>query len=180
MQGRVTLSPLAHADPIGTLLLPILSIFTTMPLLGWGRPVQTNPVLYTRKLRMKTGHMLVAAAGPAMNLILGALVTIILALYVRALPVERLNHEITSNLTLLARLNLGLMFFNLLPLPPLDGGAVLRGLLPDSAGAVLEPLNRYGGIILLALFYSGALVFILSPADWVIRQWFQLWGLRLA
>src|SRR5438477_12754816 len=74
-QGRVTLNPLAHIDPIGTILMPLLIVFAPgAPLLGWGRPVQTNPAAYTRRLRMKHGDMLVSAAGPAMNLILAFVV----------------------------------------------------------------------------------------------------------
>ena len=79
-QGRVSLNPLVHADPIGTLLFPLLGfIFTGGKAFGfgWGRPVQVSPVSFTRKLRMRTGHMLVALAGPAMNVLLGTLVAVI-------------------------------------------------------------------------------------------------------
>jgi Zn-dependent protease len=175
-QGRVTLNPLAHIDPIGTILMPLVITFAPgAPLLGWGRPVQTNPIAYTRRLRMKHGHMLVAAAGPAMNLVLAVIVTLILFTY-RKVGGDHLNLRVALNLRLLVTLNLGLMFFNLLPLPPLDGGAVLRGLLPDSAAPVFDNLQRYGGIILLALLASRMLGTLMLPAARVIEYWLQLWG----
>ncbi len=86
LQGRVTLNPLVHADPIGTLLFPVIAVLmNTGILFGWGRPVQINPVAFTRKLRMKTAHLIVAAAGPAMNVILALLLTILLLLLLMSL-----------------------------------------------------------------------------------------------
>src|SRR5678815_3061922 len=70
LQGRLTLSPLAHIEPIGTLAVPLLGVLVGLPLFAWGKPVQTNPANYTRRFSMRTGSMLVAAAGPFMNLVL--------------------------------------------------------------------------------------------------------------
>src|SRR6188768_2853719 len=78
-QGRVTLNPAAHADPIGTLLIPGLALlFYGGIMFGWGRPVQTQPSSYTRKLSMRTGHLLVAAAGPTMNILFAVVISLIL------------------------------------------------------------------------------------------------------
>jgi Zn-dependent protease len=172
-QGRVTLNPIAHIDPIGTIVMPLVIAFTGMPLLGWGRPVQTNPVAYTRKLRMKTGHMLVAAAGPAMNLVMAFVVSIIWVVLLRFVP-TLIGSAFDVNARLLIRLNLVLMFFNLIPLPPLDGGTVLRGLLPDSADVILRPLQQYGGFILLALLMSGTLSVVMTPVAHVTHAWMQV------
>jgi Zn-dependent protease len=176
-QGRVTLNPLAHIDPIGTLVMPLLIAFTGAPLLGWGRPVRTNPVAYTHRLRMRTGHMLVAAAGPAMNLAFALVVSILLVGYLRLAP-----HPGATPFSLgaikLIELNIMLLFFNLIPLPPLDGGTVLRGLLPERFDPIFDFLNVYGGFILLALLIRGGLWFIMRPVYGLIQSWvFLLLGL---
>lgn len=172
-QGRVTLNPMAHVDPIGTILMPLIILFTGAPLIGWGRPVLTNPANYTRKLRMKVGHMLVAAAGPAMNLIFAFIISIvfIVALRTRLLGIDSPTVRITLQLI---QLNFTLMFFNLLPLPPLDGGTVLRGLLPDRFDHFLRPLERYGAIILLGLLITGFLATLMYPAALFANEWFRL------
>jgi Zn-dependent protease len=175
MQGRVSLNPIRHIDVIGTIVMPLVVAFTHAPLLGWGKPVQTNPASYTRRLRMKIGHLLVAAAGPSMNLVLAVVVTTALFAYSRV--AQTWNPHIVENLVLLIRLNITLMFFNLLPLPPLDGGAVLRGLLPDRYEHYMDPLDTYGGFILLALLFTHGLDYIMMPVMFLIRQWFALWGL---
>src|SRR4051812_25628905 len=84
-QGRLTLSPLKHYDPLGTILLPLLSAFMPgAPLIAWGKPVQTNPMAYTQRFSRRTGHMLVSLMGPAMNLILAVLVSGVLIVTARA------------------------------------------------------------------------------------------------
>jgi Zn-dependent protease len=111
-QGRVTLNPLRHIDPIGTILFPLLAR-AGMPVLGWGKPVQTNPAAYTRKVTMRGGHAMVAMAGPAMNLVM-AIVTSLLAVVLAktiGLPGDMLGQILEK----LVGLNLFLMFFNLLP-----------------------------------------------------------------
>jgi Zn-dependent protease len=137
-QGRVTLNPLAHADPIGTLALPIFSLLAshgTSTGFGWGKPVQTLPNSYTRKFRMRVGHMFVAFAGPAMNLVFGTFIAIVAAVLYKTgvFKLEQFYMENTlASMTVAAVwTNYVLMFFNLLPARPLDGGAVLEGLLPD-------------------------------------------------
>jgi len=154
MQGRLTLSPIHHIDLVGTIIMPIIMAFATVPLLAWGRPVQINPAALSRRFSMRTGQMLVAVAGPAMNLIMAIVVTIviIIAAHLGATP------KLLSGLFhYLVYLNISLMIFNLLPIPPLDGGSVLAWMLPRSQQHVVDFLARYGFIILLVLFLTPAL-----------------------
>lgn len=166
-QGRVTLNPIAHMDPIGTLIFPLAAFFfQTGILFGWGKPVQINPVAFTRKLRMKTSHLLVALAGPMMNIVLGVLVTIIYAVLM-ATNVLAPNSPLADGVVQVIYLNFILFFFNLVPCPPLDGGAVLAGLLPDRYESINEFLRQYGFIILLGLLLTGVIGIFIRPALWI-------------
>lgn len=161
-EGRLTLNPIAHADPIGTLLMPIVAAFTHMPLLGWGRPVNTQPSKYNRKVTMRGGMALVAVAGPFGNLVLVLVVLGIAAVLGRTMgiskPVEMLLHTMIS-------LNVVLMLFNLLPLHPLDGGKILAAFLPTRLEYVDEFLLRWGPWMLLSLIVFGGpwLAALLAP-----------------
>ena len=168
-QGRVTLNPLAHIDPLGTLIFPIVAFVTSFGLLGWGRPVQINPIAFTRRLRMKTAHLIVAICGPAMNVALALLVTVLYAVLL-ATGVLTPTHPVSGGLHLVIQLNWILCFFNLLPCPPLDGGAVLAGLLPDRFDNVNQFLAQYGPFILIGLLISGMLSYFLLPAVLLARQ----------
>jgi Zn-dependent protease len=171
-QGRLTLNPIRHIDPIGTLLFPAIMLFTGAGLLGWGRPVQTNPHQYTRRFSQMTGSALVAVAGPAMNLMLAALVSVLLVLGVRLQWLaDGTAHELIQNLV---ALNLSLLFFNLLPIPPLDGGAVLAWALPRSMQGAIDFLNKWGFVILLGLFMLPQVMGILmAPAHYLTGLWIQ-------
>jgi Zn-dependent protease len=169
-QGRVTLSPLAHYDLIGTIVLPLLAAFNPgWPMLAWGKPVQTNPRAYTARLPRRVAHMLVAAMGPLMNLALAVVVSALIVALAKAglmkLPLA----------VMLARyvisLNLVLMFFNLIPLPPLDGANVLAGFLPESLQIIPHTLRRYGTLLFLVLYVSGVLTFVMKPAFHVADLW---------
>jgi Zn-dependent protease len=168
-QGRLTLSPLKHADPIGTLLVPILMMRSPIPLLGWGRPVQTNPLNYTRRFSMATGQMLVAIAGPAMNLLLAVLVSVVLVVGARFAGLSR--GLVADLFDSVVALNLSLMFFNLLPIPPLDGGAVLSWVLPRSLQHVVDLLNRWGFLVLLGLLLTGLLPWFMYPCRVLTGYW---------
>jgi Zn-dependent protease len=169
-QGRLTLSPLAHIDPVGTILLPLLAAFAPggMPLLAWGKPVQTNPKAY-RGISPRVGNMLVSLMGPFMNLVLAVVISILLIVlsHIVKLPADLVVGAIRYFLVL----NISLMFFNLLPVPPLDGGSVLAVVLPQSLQSIPRVLQRYGMLILFALLLTGAMTVLMYPAYQVAGVW---------
>ncbi len=170
-QGRLTLSPVAHIDLLGTIVMPLLGALLPggFPLIAWGKPVQTSPRNYTDKLPRKVGRMLVSLAGPAMNLALALVASIVFVLLARAGKLPASVADILVRYVI--ALNLVLMFFNLIPLPPLDGAAVLAGVLPEAAQAVPRALEKYGTLVFFILFLSGALGFLMRPAYLVIGAW---------
>lgn len=173
-QGRVTLNPLAHADPIGTFLLPLVGGIYAASTgamgggFGWGKPVQWNPGRIRRGIRMSTANILVSFAGPAMNLILAVVVaTVLVALASRAVigaDVIRILHFVVAT-------NFVLFFFNLLPVPPLDGGHIAQAFMPYRHRAAYESYAKYGPFVLLALIMIPQLrgVF-LWPAMWCTQH----------
>ncbi len=168
-QGRLTLSPLAHIDPVGTLLMPLLMQLSSAPLLGWGKPVFTNPLNFTRRFSIPTGRMLVAIAGPLMNLALAAAVSLLVILGSR---VGVMSGEIAIGLVdHLVRLNLFLMFFNLLPIPPLDGGSILAWVLPRAWGRAIDFLGRWGFMILFLVVMSPLMRFLMYPGAVLAQVW---------
>ncbi len=145
-QGRVSFNPLKHIDPFGTILLPALLMITHSPFLfGYAKPV---PVNFRALRRPKLNSVFVAAAGPGMNLALAILSAALFHL-VRLAPPEAADW-IGENLNNALIINVLLAVFNLLPIPPLDGGRILVGLLPDGPSRSLAALEPYGMIILLA------------------------------
>ncbi len=145
--GRVTFNPLKHTDPFGTILLPALLIFARAPLLfGWAKPV---PVNFYRLANPRRDMVWVAAAGPAINLVLAVVsaFSIHVALW---LPEEVARWSIV-NLQNSILINLVLAVFNMIPLPPLDGGRVAVGLLPPALARPLAKLERFGLFIIIAL-----------------------------
>jgi Zn-dependent protease len=163
-----------HIDPIGTVLLPLVALLTGAPLLGWAKPVPVS----TRYLRRyPRDFILVAAAGPASN----ALIALV-ASWVRELAPERLvspgGLDVASPLTqLLAaafQLNLLLMVFNMIPVPPLDGGNILGALLRGRLSQRFEAVRPYGVLILYALMLTGALAYILRPPYRLLERLFTL------
>jgi Zn-dependent protease len=170
MQGRVTLSPLAHIDLLGTIILPLAGALLPggYPLIAWGKPVQTNPRNYTA-LSPRVGHMIVSLAGPAMNLVLAVGVSIVFILLGKS---GHLSPTVAGILVrYLLALNIALMFFNLIPLPPLDGAAVLSGFLPDALQFIPRTLQRYGTILFFVLFLSGFLGVVMRPAYHLVQLW---------
>jgi Zn-dependent protease len=168
--GRVTLNPLKHVDPFGTVVLPFLLYISPLPFVfGYAKPV---PVAFHRLRKPRRDMIYVAAAGPMANLILAFLSALLF-------HVARLLPELAAEWTLLMLfnsivLNLILAVLNLLPLPPLDGGRIAVGLLPIGLAVPLARMERYGLIVLIAAFfllpYAGEAIGVnLSFFDLVIR-----------
>lgn len=167
-QGRVTLNPIAHADPIGTLALPLLFLAFTPGLgFGWGKPVEHTT--HDRKRRIY-----ISFAGPAMNVILGTIIAII---HVTLLATGTLHvgHAMSDALAYAVTLNFVLFFFNLLPAQPLDGGSVARGLIPRSWLDGWDKFAVYAPFIVMACIAVPALGRIfLWPANQVAEQLYRL------
>jgi Zn-dependent protease len=183
VQGRLTLSPLHHIDPIGTILMPLIMGFSAassmaIPLLAWGRPVETNPSAYSRRFSLSTGRMMVSLAGPMMNLMLAIIVSIALII---ASHLGAPNRLLGAGFHYLIQLNLSLMIFNLLPIPPLDGGSVLAWALPRSMQHIVDFLARWGGFILLFLVISPSLGLpLLSVVGYPIAVLSSIWATVLS
>jgi Zn-dependent protease len=168
MLGRLTLNPIPHIDPIGSVLLPVLLIITNAPfVLGWAKPVPVNPRKYRN---YKRGDILVSLAGIVVNLALAVIATLVMVLVIllaRGLPAAAPTFELIVQMMQRAVLiNLVLAFFNLIPVPPLDGSHVLYHLLPPKLGLAYRGLYQYGMMILLALMLIGRPIFnlLLMPA----------------
>lgn len=161
MLGRLTLNPLKHIDPVGTVLLPLLMLMFSPFIFGWAKPV---PVTWENLKHPKRDMALVAVAGPLSNLLMALFWAVVLRIGIG------INTELPWLGTYLFYagqagivINLVLMVLNLLPLPPLDGGRVLSGLLPGRWSWQLSRIEPYGLLILLLLLMSGALGSILGP-----------------
>jgi Zn-dependent protease len=147
-QGRLTLSPLAHYDLVGTILIPVVSILAGgLPFFGWARPVETNPGRYTRRFSMRNGHRMVAFAGPLANLLLSILSMALLTLLLRVNPGALVRTGGANLLAALVRVNIGLFVLNLIPIPPLDGSR----LLPRSLDGAQRAIAPYSFLILMLL-----------------------------
>jgi Zn-dependent protease len=179
--GRITLNPVAHTDPIGTLLIPIISFIgasagVTVPLIGWGKPTPVNPLRWRDKDR---ANVMVSLAGIMANTLLAVVAFVILKVLlvtgVISIPLllgvltERGGVEgagivepITVFLNYMLMMNASLAVFNLMPFPPLDGSKVLYTLLPN-AGPALDALEQYGYIILMAAVWFGVFRAIFRP-----------------
>ncbi|MDR1726388.1 MAG: site-2 protease family protein [Acidobacteriota bacterium] len=180
--GRVTLNPLAHIDPVGTVLFPLIMLFTGIPLIGWAKPVPTNPLHLKDPARDQMG---ISFAGPAANLVAGGGAFVLLLLAKHAVP-GAWNHmlywmapryfvgepsvvtPVMGMLFYLMVINLMLAIFNLIPIPPLDGHWIVAGLLPPRAAESFRRFGTYGIFLLYALMVLGVLRVLTIPVWWLV------------
>jgi Zn-dependent protease len=170
--GRVSLNPMVHVDPIGTLLLPLIAMVSNAPIIGWAKPTPVN----VRTLRHpRRDHILVTAAGPASNLAIATAAS--LALRVLPSSAGGSGLDVATPLKLIATeallLNVLLAVFNMLPIPPLDGGQILMALLPPRIALQLRFLYEYGFLILMGLLVTGVLGYLIGPPYYVILSWLR-------
>jgi Zn-dependent protease len=196
-QGRITLNPVAHIDPIGTLVIPLMGFMSGgISMFGWAKPVETNPLLWRDKTK---ANIMVSAAGPISNFILAALAFIVIkamlisgvftrpyvddglnarpALLSEAAPFKvilatsdaTMMEALATLLSVFLILNVILGIFNLIPIPPLDGSHVLESLLPYEMAQAFAQIRPYGFILLLALIWTPVLGWILDPVYRVLE-----------
>jgi Zn-dependent protease len=169
--GRLSLNPAVHVDPIGTLLFPLIAMLTRLPLIGWAKPVPVD----TRFLKHpKRDFAIIAAAGPASNILMAVIGAAVFAVMPRPGPGELATRAFAEPLFVLLlnfiQINVLLAVFNMIPVPPLDGGNVLLGVLPHAGARVVEQLRPYGFLILYALMLTGVLSTLLGPvANFLFR-----------
>jgi Zn-dependent protease len=167
MLGRLTLNPLAHIDWIGTVLFPLIAMSTGLPIIGWAKPV---PVDVRHFAKPREGFAIVALAGPVSNLILAAIGVLVWKL----LPPSGIPSWIAPVTFYVIGINVLLAVFNMIPIPPLDGGNVLMGLVPAHVAAAIGWLRPYGFLILYALMILGVLGQIMRPIQRAITMWLLL------
>ena len=156
--GRLSLNPAVHVDVIGTIVFPLLAMLTGIPLLGWAKPVPVD----IRNLRHpRRDFAIVAAAGPISNLILASVAAALLA----AWNLGDGEVWIWTGLRAIVLLNVLLAVFNLIPVPPLDGGNILMGILPEPMAVLVDKLRPWGFLLLYALMLSGLLSAIIFPVQ---------------
>lgn len=171
--GRVSLNPIVHADLIGTVVFPLLAMAANLPLIGWAKPV---PVNVGRLRHERRDYVLVAAAGPASNLVLAVAASIVLRM-LPASPVTLGEPSVSAPLASLLSgaigLNVLLAVFNMIPIPPLDGGNVIGGLLPRRFALAFDAVRPYGFMLLYVLMLSGRLGSIIGPPSSLLVSWLQ-------
>jgi len=182
-KGRLTLNPIKHIDPFGTVLLPMLLAISHAPIFGWAKPV---PVNYGRLNNPRRDMVLVALAGPGMNLLLAVVGTAILAATADAKTGAAAF--VAANALNFVAINIFLAIFNLLPVPPFDGGHVVEGLLPAGPAESFRKLGRYSLLVLVLLLLvlpalsprANVVARIVSPiVDQVMRIILAIFGLQL-
>jgi len=168
--GRLTLNPISHVDPFGTIILPGLLLYFGLPVFGWAKPV---PVDFRRLRNGRTGMMMVAAAGPLTNVILAVVSALLLRLLPQLLDPQSWRVVVVPlhyMLYFAVQINVALAIFNLLPLLPLDGGRVLTGLLPLPLAIKFSRLEPYGFLILFLLLYSNFFSRLIGPLINTVTQ----------
>jgi len=167
--GRVSLNPIVHIDPIGTIVLPLLAAVSGLPVIGWAKPV---PVNTSRLGHPRRDFMIVAAAGPVSNLLQALVAAIVLRVVWPDQGIWPAAYDSfgVNVLALVVRINVFLAVFNLIPVPPLDGGNVLAGLLPVDAARVFDNMRPYGFLILYLLMFTGLLSALIIPPAFFLER----------
>lgn len=160
-EGRLSLNPMDHLDPIGTLMLLFAGF-------GWGKPVHVNPTNYTRKISMEKGEAIVSLAGPLTNIILAFLLALAYEAFIKFASVEFLLSTVGNIIKLMIgvsiSINIGLGVFNLIPLPPLDGSKIIMPFLPYNAKQWFRNNEQIFYIIFVVIWITGIASIIISPA----------------
>ncbi|MBP6822759.1 MAG: site-2 protease family protein [Acidobacteria bacterium] len=197
LQGRISLNPMVHIDPIGTLAIPLLGFITVAsglpPLIGWAKPVDVNPLRWRNK---DLANITVSAAGPISNLILALICFTVLKVMMLSGTVvpgfgqggrfnlvtplieqsSSLLMPICTFLSVMLLLNVSLAVFNLIPIPPLDGSHVLETLLPESFRPLYDQIKPYSFFILIGLLWLGVLSYVFNPVMiFVIKTLYGIW-----
>jgi Zn-dependent protease len=175
LQGRISLNPMAHVDPIGTLLFPAIAFFTGAPLIGWAKPTPVNPLRWRNK---RVANFWVSAAGVICNFIMAFIAGIIIRILFEAnivglatdgfrlIVVPHSTSLIAEGagllLSIFFTLNFALGVFNLIPIPPLDGSKVLQSIMPPSFESGFEALERFGFMLLIIAMFTGVFRVIFS------------------
>jgi Zn-dependent protease len=162
--GRITLNPLPHIDPFGTVLMPLLQIFGGFPVIGWAKPTPYDPGRFRRDVSLRRGHISVASVGPLSNLLLALIFAVLFAVILRVEVPADLKNGVYSVMSIGIAMNVALAVFNILPVPPLDGSHILSWSLPRSLGLKFDHVaENYGNIILWVLFLTGLLGYFIGP-----------------
>lgn len=174
-QGRLSLNPLQHLDPVGSLLLLFAGF-------GWGKPVEINPRNFNRNISMEKADAIVSIAGPLMNLFLAIVFTLIYCAIVKFAPnvlIGNTGGAIQLLLMSIVSINIGLGVFNLIPLPPLDGSKVIMPFLPAKAKSFFIEREQIFYIVFVILWITGFAGYIISPAITFIYKWIINLGLAI-
>ena len=166
-QGRLSLNPLAHLDPIGVMMLLVAGF-------GWGKPVEVNPRNYTRKISMEKGEAIVSAAGPIMNFIIAIIFTLIYCVIYKFAGIAFITSTVGNVILLIIAstisINVGLGVFNLIPLPPLDGSKIIMPFLPYNAKSWFLNNEQIFYIVFILLWITGIAGTIISPVISIITK----------
>jgi Zn-dependent protease len=166
--GRLSLNPVVHIDLIGTIVFPLLALMTGIPLIGWAKPVPVD----MRNLRQpRRDFAVVALAGPVSNLLLATAGAVVVNAVAGDAGSLLGQDALTRGLALFVVVNVLLAVFNMIPIPPLDGGNVLMGILPESLAAAIDRMRPWGFLMIYVLMLSGLLSAIVFPVQRVILTW---------